>query len=76
MDDLENVLSPDGIYSGLITLRDMARARAQLKKRLGGHIIVKETPGEIRFETEARAAQMALGLVSGASNYGSGGRIC
>jgi hypothetical protein len=36
-----------------VTDRDIARARAQLKKRLGGHIVVKETPAEIRFETEA-----------------------
>jgi hypothetical protein len=39
---------------------NFARARAQLKKRLGGHIIVTEAADGIRFRTEASTDEMAL----------------
>jgi site-specific DNA recombinase len=58
--ELETILSPDGLKHGLVSDRDIARARAQLKKRLGGNIIVTEASDEIRFETEASTGEMAL----------------
>ena len=62
--ELETIMSPNGLKKGLVTDRDIARARAQLKKRLGGHIIVTETDTEIRFETEVGAEEIALRLGS------------
>ena len=67
IDDLENVVSADGLKNGLVTLRDIARARAQLKDRLGGHIVVTEDDEEIRFETEAGREEVAIRLASGES---------
>jgi hypothetical protein len=66
IDDLETVLSPEGVKQGFTTQRDIARARAQLKQRLGGQIVVRETDTEIRVETEAGTTEIALRLaVSG-----------
>ena len=58
------VLSPEGIQRGLTTDRDIVRARALLKQRLGGQIVVRETDTEIRFETGARKAEIALKLAA------------
>ena len=58
------VLSPEGIQRGLTTDRDIVRARALLKQRLGGQIVVRETDTEIRFETGARTAEIALKLAA------------
>ena len=60
-------MSPDGRNRGLVSDRDVARARAQLRKRLGGHIVVTETDKEIRFETEAGAEEMALRMAGSGS---------
>ena len=62
--ELETVFPPDGLKIGLVSDRDVARTRAQLKKRLGGHIVVTETASDIRFETEASAEKIALRLAS------------
>ncbi len=35
VNELETILSPDGLKRGLVSDRDIARARAQLRKRLG-----------------------------------------
>lgn len=47
--------------------RDIARARAQLRKRLGGNIIVTEASDEIRFETEASIDEMSLRMAGNGS---------
>lgn len=76
--ELEAVLSPKGMELGQTTPRDISRARAQLRRRLGGAIVVRETDSEIRFETEASTAEIALklaisgsqeNLVAGASTF-------
>ena len=67
MNELEAVLSPDGLKRGLVSDRDIARARAQLRKRLGGNIIVTEASDEIRFETEASTDEMALRMAGNGS---------
>lgn len=64
IDDLETVLSPEGVTQGRTTDRDIARARAQLKKRPGGQIVVRGADTEIRFETEARPEEIALRLAA------------
>ena len=67
VNELETILSPDGLKRGLVSDRDIARARAQLRKRLGGNIIVTEAPDEIRFETEASTDEMALRMAGNGS---------
>ena len=67
VNELETVLSPDGLKRGLVSDRDIARARAQLRKRLGGNIIVTETESEIRFKTEASTEEMALRMAGNGS---------
>jgi len=67
VNELETVLSPDGLKRGLVSDRDIARARAQLRKRLGGNIIVTETESEIRFKTEASTEVMALRMARNGS---------
>ena len=67
VNELETVLSPDGLKRGLVSDRDIARARAQLRKRLGGNIIVTEASDEIRFETEASTDEMALRMAGNGS---------
>ena len=67
MNELEAVLSPDGLKRGLVSGRDIDRARAQLRKRLGGNIIVTEASDEIRFETEASTDEMALRMAGNGS---------
>jgi len=69
VNELETILSPDGMKRGLVSDRDIARARAQLRKRLGGHIIVTEMPdeNEIRFVTEASTDEIALRMTSNGS---------
>ena len=72
VNELETVLSPDGLKRGLVSDRDIARARAQLRKRLGGNIIVTETAiseeeMEIRFVTEASTDEIALRMTGNGS---------
>jgi len=67
VNELETILSPDGLKRGLVSDRDIARARAQLRKRLGGNIIVTEVSDEIRFETEASTGEMALRMAGNGS---------
>ncbi len=70
VNELETILSPDGLKRGLVSDRVIARARAQLRKRLGGNIIVTEMAdeNEIRFVTEAGIDQMALRMAGNGSN--------
>lgn len=67
VEDLENVLPEQGP-------RDVARARAQIKKFLGGSIIVREAPDEIRLETEENGAIALLQAVG--QNVGICGSGC
>lgn len=54
----------------------IARSRAQIKRFLGENIIVKETPDEIRLETEQGVGAVALlQVVGGNVNDGSGGPL-
>ena len=69
VEDLENVLPEQGP-------RDVARARAQIKKFLGGSIIVKEAPDEIRLETEEnRAVALLQAVGENVGICGSGGAL-
>ena len=65
--ELEIIMSPDGRERGLVSDRDVARARAQLRKHLGGQIVVTETESEVRFQTEVSAEEMALRMVGSGS---------
>jgi hypothetical protein len=38
VNELETALSPDGLNRGLVSDRDISRARAQLRRRLGDNI--------------------------------------
>jgi site-specific DNA recombinase len=67
VNELETILSPDGLKRGLVSDRDIARARAQLRRRLGGNIIVTEASDEIRFETEASVDEMSLRMAGNGS---------
>ena len=67
VDELEAILSPDGLHRSLVSDRDIAPARAQLRRRLGGNILVVETESEIRFQTEASAGEMALRMAGNGS---------
>ena len=70
VEDLENILPEQ-------RPRDVARARAQIKKFLGGNIIVREAPDEIRLETEQGVGAVALLQAVGGKvgNVGSGGAL-
>ena len=67
VNELETILSPDGLKRGLVSERNIVRARAQLRTRLGGNIIVTEASDEIRFETEASTDEMALRMAGNGS---------
>lgn len=51
----------------MVSQRDIAPARAALRERLGGQIVVRETEDGIRFETEAASTELALRLAAGGS---------
>ena len=65
--ELETILSPDGLDRGIVSDRDIARARTQIRNYLGGGLIVTETEKEIRFETEASTEEMLLRLTGSGS---------
>jgi hypothetical protein len=54
--ELETILSPDGLNRGIVSDRDIARARTQLRNYLGGAIIVTE--GKKKSASRPRRAPM------------------
>jgi hypothetical protein len=74
--ELEAVLSPAGLDSGLVSQRDIARSRAAVRRRLGERIVVRETLDEILFETEAALPKSRWPWSpEDRTKIGSGGRI-